>query len=158
MMEVNTVTNEKGGGLWITVDSGASENVIPDWMASQFKVKPSTGSRNGVQYVAANGNMMPNRGEKDVKVTTEERIPLRLEDAGHRRPQAADECGSDLRCWTQGTNMFFTDPNTDGLRSQLWLAGTCCSRGEQRKVKFSSCGRQEVDIVLVNRGFLPMPE
>ena len=41
-------------------------------MAPQFKVKPSTGSRNGVQYVAANGNMMPNRGEKDVKATTEE--------------------------------------------------------------------------------------
>ena len=39
-------------------------------MAPQFKVKPPTGSRNGVQYVAANGNMMPNRG---VKVTTEER-------------------------------------------------------------------------------------
>ena len=28
MMEVNTVTNEKGEDLWITVDSGASENVI----------------------------------------------------------------------------------------------------------------------------------
>ena len=72
MMEVNTVTNEKGEDLWITVDSGASENVISDWIAPQFKVKPSTGSRNGVQYVAANGNMMPNRGEKNVKVTTEE--------------------------------------------------------------------------------------
>ena len=56
------------------------------------------------------------------------------------------------------TNMFFTDPNTDSLRSQLWLAGTCRSRGEQRKVKISSCGWEEVDIVLVGRGFLPMPE
>ena len=72
MMDVYTVTNEKGEDLWITVDSGAMENVISDWMAPQFKVKPSTGSRNGVQYVAANGNMMSNRGEKDVKVTEEE--------------------------------------------------------------------------------------
>ena len=62
MMDVSTVTNEKGEDLWITVDSGASENVISDWVAPQFKVKPSTGRRNGVQYVAANGNMMPNRG------------------------------------------------------------------------------------------------
>ena len=72
MMEVNTVTNEKGEDLWITVDSGASENATPDRMAPQPKVKPSTGSRNGVQCVAANGNMMRNKGEKDVKVTTEE--------------------------------------------------------------------------------------
>ena len=27
---------------------------------------------------------------------------MRLEDAGHRRLDAADECGSDFRCWTQG--------------------------------------------------------
>ena len=33
MVEVNTVTNEKGEDLWITVDSGASENVISVWMA-----------------------------------------------------------------------------------------------------------------------------
>ena len=55
MMDVTTMTNEKGEDLWITVDSGASENVISEWVAPQFKVKPSTGSRNGVQYVAAKG-------------------------------------------------------------------------------------------------------
>ena len=74
LMEVNTVTNEKGEDLWTTVDSGASENVTSDWMAPQFK-EPSTGSR--VQYVAANGHMMPNKGEKDVKVISEEG-PVRL--------------------------------------------------------------------------------
>lgn len=62
--------------LWITIDSGASENVISENMAPQFKVKPSQGSREGVRYVTANGQTMANRGEKDVKVVTDE---------GHRR-------------------------------------------------------------------------
>ena len=82
MMEVNTVTNEKGEDLWITVDSGASENVISDWMGPQFKV------RNGVQYVATNGNMMPSKGEKDVKVTTEEghRCVLKMQVTDVQKP------------------------------------------------------------------------
>ena len=33
--------------LWITIDSGASENVIAESMAAQCKVKPSQGSREG---------------------------------------------------------------------------------------------------------------
>ena len=87
--------------LWITIDSGASENVISGDMAPQFEVKPSQGSRAGVKYVAANGEMMTNKGEKDVKVVTGEghkcmlkmqvtdvRKPLmsvaRICDAGHR--------------------------------------------------------------------------
>lgn len=100
--EINAMS---GGGskedLWITVDSGASENVIAESMAPQFKVKESQGSRDGVVYVAANGETMPNRGEKDVKVVTAEghkcmlkmqvtdvQKPLmsvaRICDAGHR--------------------------------------------------------------------------
>ena len=51
-----------------------------------------------------------------------------------------------------------TDPHTDGLRSQVWLAGTCRSRVEPSNVKFTSCCRQEIDIVPAGRGFLPVPE
>ena len=106
MMEVNTVTNEKGEDLWITVVSGASENVISDWMAPQFKVKPSTGSRNGVQYVAANGNMMPNRGEKDVKMTTEEghRCVLKMQVTDVQKPLM-----SVARICDAGHKVTFTD-------------------------------------------------
>ena len=72
LMEVKTVLNEKEEDLWITVHSGVSENVISEWMAPQFQVKPSVGSRNGAQHVAANGNMVPKRGENDLKVKTKE--------------------------------------------------------------------------------------
>ena len=41
-------------------------------MAPQFEVKPSKGSRGGVKYVTANGSLMNNKGEKDVKVRTKE--------------------------------------------------------------------------------------
>ena len=54
------------------MDSGASDHVTSEWLATLFKVKPSSGSRIGVQCVAAKGNMMPNKGAKDVKVKTEE--------------------------------------------------------------------------------------
>jgi hypothetical protein len=71
--ELNTVDmNQKTNGLWITVDSGASENVIAEGMAPGVKTVPSSGSRNGVQYVAANGMAMPNRGEQHIQVLTEE--------------------------------------------------------------------------------------
>ena len=63
---------EEDGNPWITVNSGASENVISEKMAPQFEVKPSKRSRGGVKYVTANGSVMNNKGEKDVKVRTKE--------------------------------------------------------------------------------------
>ena len=68
MVDVNPRTNE----LWITVDSGASENVIAEGMAAGVKTVSSVGSRNGVQYVTANGTNMPNRGEQHIQVLTGE--------------------------------------------------------------------------------------
>ena len=99
--ELSAVKEEEDGSLWITVHSGASENVISERMARQFEVKPSKGSRGGVKYVAANGSLMNNKGEKDVKVRTKEvhkcvmkmqvtdvqKPPMsvcRIFDAGHR--------------------------------------------------------------------------
>ena len=60
------------GHMWITIDSGASENVISPTLAPQFPTRPSQGSQMGLKYVAANGSLMPNRGEKEVRVLTEE--------------------------------------------------------------------------------------
>ena len=60
------------GNLWITIDSGAFENIISERMALQFRVKPSNGSRDGVKYVTANRNWMNNKGEKDGKVRSKE--------------------------------------------------------------------------------------
>ena len=54
----------------LTIDSGAGENVMPGYMAPDTAVTESKES--GVMYTAANGEMMPNRGCKRVKVTTQE--------------------------------------------------------------------------------------
>ena len=87
--------------LVLTIDSGASENVIGHSVVPGCPTRPSAGSRAGVSYVAANGMQMPNRGEKRVRVRTKEgcccelkmqvtdvRKPLmsvsKICDAGHR--------------------------------------------------------------------------
>lgn len=69
--EVYAVNNEQKS-IWITVDSGASENVIAEKMAPMTKTRPSRGSQSGVQYVTANGSCMKNQGEKHLKVVTQE--------------------------------------------------------------------------------------
>jgi hypothetical protein len=72
-LEVNTVNMaENTEELTITIDSGASENVISEAFAPQVPVRASQGSREGLKYVAANGSMMPNRGEKHIHVRTSE--------------------------------------------------------------------------------------
>ena len=54
----------------LTIDSGAGENVMPGYMAPYTPVTESKEA--GVMYTAANGDTMPNRGCKRVKVTTKE--------------------------------------------------------------------------------------
>jgi hypothetical protein len=72
-LELNTVNVDKGEHeLTITIDSGASENVIGPSMLPSVPVVESEGSKEGVMYVTANGTVMPNRGEQHVHVTTKE--------------------------------------------------------------------------------------
>ena len=52
------------GSLWITIDSGAFENIISERMALQFGVKPSNGSRRGVKYVTANRSLDEQQGRE----------------------------------------------------------------------------------------------
>ena len=66
--EVSNVN--KDDQMELTIDSGAGENVMPGYMAPHTPVTESKES--GVMYTAANGDMMPNRGCKRVKVTTQE--------------------------------------------------------------------------------------
>ena len=56
----------------ITVDSGAAESVWPEGLMPEIQTKPSVGSQTGVTYVAANGNRMPNLGEKKVHFKTKD--------------------------------------------------------------------------------------
>ena len=70
--ELSNVESEDDEYLDMTVDSGASDTVANRQAASRCAVKPSEGSRNGVKYVAAAGKTIPNEGEKQVRVKTEE--------------------------------------------------------------------------------------
>ena len=60
----------KTGHMDLTIDSGAGENVMPGHLAPNTPVTESTES--GTMYTAANGDMIPNRGCKRVKVRTQE--------------------------------------------------------------------------------------
>ena len=72
-LELNTVNvSEAAHELTITIDSGASENVIGPSMVPSIPVVESEGSKEGVMYVTANGTVMPNRGEQHVHVVTKE--------------------------------------------------------------------------------------
>ena len=64
-MDIGAVDCNLGKGR-ITIDSGAAESVMPMDILGDVKLRPSEGSRKGVQYVTANGGRMPNLGEKKV--------------------------------------------------------------------------------------------
>ena len=65
------VEKQSAGGR-ITVDSGAAESVWPEDLMPEVQTKPSIGSQTGVTYIAANGNKMPNLGEKKVHFKTKD--------------------------------------------------------------------------------------
>ena len=56
--------------LEATIDSGASDSVANAKHASRCRVVPSSGSRGGVRYISASGNVIDNEGEKHVQVET----------------------------------------------------------------------------------------
>ena len=66
------------------LDSGASVIVIPPHVAGGYAIQESTASRVGVQYAVANGEKIPNLGEKLFAVVTEEGTVRGM------RPQVAD--------------------------------------------------------------------
>ena len=60
-----TKENDAWQQLIITVDSGASESVAPPAAASNVPIEDSPGSRGGVTYEVANGEMISNLGQKN---------------------------------------------------------------------------------------------
>ena len=57
----------------ITMDSGASANVMPRRMVRKpSEIRPSPGSKAGVKYVTANDGVIYNEGEYDFKFQTTE--------------------------------------------------------------------------------------
>ena len=68
--ELNAVDDDSY--IELTIDSGAGENVMPEYMAPKTPVRYSREQDAGVVYTAANGDTMPNRGRKVLHVTTKE--------------------------------------------------------------------------------------
>ena len=64
-----TLSMTKESDAWqqliITVDSGASESVAPGSAATNVPVEESLGSRSGVTYEVANGEIIDNQGQKN---------------------------------------------------------------------------------------------
>jgi len=62
----------------MAVDSGATETVVSDEMLTSVETKESWGSKKGVEYEVANGETIPNLGEKKFHGVTENGITRNL--------------------------------------------------------------------------------
>ena len=64
--------------LEVAVDSGATESVIPDQLLVSIPTAPSAASRRGVEYEVANGQRVPNEGEKRFNAITEDGVDKKV--------------------------------------------------------------------------------
>ena len=69
--EINEVDKVNVRGEWevitFKIDSGAVDNVVPKSVGDSFPIKPTTLSKQGVNYQAANGTPIKNHGQRDIK-------------------------------------------------------------------------------------------
>ena len=56
----------------ITMDTGAHHNVMPKRMIGRRSIRPSAGSKSGMNYVGAGGERIKNEGEVDFPFETTE--------------------------------------------------------------------------------------
>ena len=82
-VEPSSLSSLDASGSWemidFAVDSGASETVVPSTICTSVSTVPSEASRRGVMYEVANGEMLPNLGEKQLHAFTEDdAIPRRI--------------------------------------------------------------------------------
>ena len=70
------------------MDSGASDHVVNRHVLPEVKVRPSPGSRRGQVYSAAGGKGIPNEGEQELPLLTNEGSPATIvyQVADVRRP------------------------------------------------------------------------
>ena len=71
---LNAIKSDGWEEVEMTVDSGASETVVGEEMVVTANLKESEGSRRGIEYKVANGESIPNLGEKVFAALTEEGI------------------------------------------------------------------------------------
>ena len=105
------------------VDSGASETVIPEYRLPGYPLIPTTASKDGLEYTAANGKKIPNLGEKQAVVRTGDgsikciRFQVcdvtkilasvsRIVQAGHRVIFDSPDIGSFIECKSTGQRTY----------------------------------------------------
>ena len=75
---LNAVRSDGWEEVEMAVDSGASETVIGEDMVATATLNESEGSRRGVEYKVANGESLPNLGEKRFNAVTGEGINRKI--------------------------------------------------------------------------------
>jgi len=74
--QVMSVEQQQPKGGWkkvtVTVDSGSADHVAPEAEFPSFQLEESEGSKKGRRYVAANGQRVPNLGQRKVEMATED--------------------------------------------------------------------------------------
>ena len=58
------------------MDSGSVRNVMNPEAVPGYTPRPSAGSRNGIHFVAADGQVIENLGEADIQLQTEEGLDI----------------------------------------------------------------------------------
>jgi len=67
---INAVGEEEWVMMELTMDSGASDSVMPKGKCSQIPITESPGSRSEVRYTVATGHTVPNEGERQMRGCT----------------------------------------------------------------------------------------
>ena len=62
----------------VTVDSGSADHVAPEDEFNSSPLEESEGSKKGRRYIAANGQKVPNLGQRVVKMSTDDGLPLQV--------------------------------------------------------------------------------
>ena len=99
---VSQLNSNQSSGCWreleVTVDSGACETVMPEEACDHIKITPSLQSMRGDAYEVANGETVPNLGErKCIAMTSGSQVPKQItfQCAEIHKPLLSTACAAD---------------------------------------------------------------
>ena len=96
-------------GSWekitVTVDSGAVDSVVPEQVGRAAGIRQTEASRRGMKYRAANGTVISNKGERDLKGYSREgnTLAMTMQVAGVTKPLGS------VRSMVEANNMVVFD-------------------------------------------------
>ena len=121
--------------LCAVMDSGAADSVAPCAIAEEVPMLESPGSRNGQQYLTADGTKLPNKGQKSFTAMTSEGrsigVTYQMADVSRPLNSVGRICDRDnavvftkttgfiLNLWTQEKTRFSREEGVYALRT--WI-------------------------------------